>query len=159
MSRDPQDAGAGPAAVGGVFLERGAGRAFDLGPRRTVVKVGAAETGARFVLWESAHEPGFRAETHVHHQADEAFYVLRGQYRVSRGDVESAAGPGAFVLIPRGLPHGFVAGPEGGEMLVFEWPPGDAERYLAELGSALARGGLDQQAARALARRHDVDFL
>ena len=155
MSRDPQDA----ATTGGVVLGRGAGRAFDFGPRRTVVKAGAAETGARFVLWESAHEPGFCAETHVHHQADEAFYVLRGQYRVSRGDVESAAGPGAFVLIPRGLPHGFVAGPEGGAMLVLEWPPGDAETYLEELSLALARGGLDPEAARALARRYDVDFL
>jgi mannose-6-phosphate isomerase-like protein (cupin superfamily) len=45
------------------------------------------------------------APLHVHHQDDEAWYVLEGELRVQRGEeiVEVRAGAGA--LVPRGTPH------------------------------------------------------
>ena len=58
------------------------------------------------------------APPHVHHQDDEAWYVLEGQLRVQRGEeiVELRAGAGA--LVPRGTPHTY-------------WNPGPGPaRYL-----------------------------
>jgi mannose-6-phosphate isomerase-like protein (cupin superfamily) len=45
------------------------------------------------------------APWHVHHNDDEAWYVLEGTLRVKRGDEVVEAGPGAAVFVPRGTAH------------------------------------------------------
>ena len=41
----------------------------------------------------------------VHHEDDEAWYVLDGELRFRLGDEEAIAGPGSAVLARRGRPH------------------------------------------------------
>ncbi len=43
---------------------------------------------------------------HIHAGAEEAFYVLAGDVEVWTSGTTSAAGPGAFIVVPRGVPHG-----------------------------------------------------
>jgi quercetin dioxygenase-like cupin family protein len=44
---------------------------------------------------------------HLHHAEDEAFYVLEGELTVIRDGEKIIAGPGSYVFLPRGVPHGF----------------------------------------------------
>lgn len=66
---------------------------------------------------------------HLHRDVDEAFFVLEGHYDFHCGEDRIEAGPGAFVLLPRGLPHRYRAGADGGRVLMF-FPPGGAEDYF-----------------------------
>ena len=50
---------------------------------------------------------GRELEAHVHEEEDDAFYVLEGEMTFVLGDEEVKAGPGAFVLVPPGVEHGF----------------------------------------------------
>ena len=50
---------------------------------------------------------GFGPPFHVHHEEDETFYILEGEFRFRLGDVVSHARPGAAVYLPKGVPHGF----------------------------------------------------
>ena len=50
---------------------------------------------------------GRELETHVHDEEDDAFYILEGELTFTFGDEEAKAGPGAFVLVPPGVEHGF----------------------------------------------------
>ena len=65
-----------------------------------------------FVLAEWRDEGETSAERpiaplHVHHQDDEAWYVLEGALGFVRGDERLQAAAGTAVLVPRGTPHSY----------------------------------------------------
>jgi mannose-6-phosphate isomerase-like protein (cupin superfamily) len=47
------------------------------------------------------------APLHVHHEDDEAWYVLEGRLGFRLGDEERVAGAGEAVLAARGVPHAY----------------------------------------------------
>ncbi|TML68554.1 MAG: cupin domain-containing protein [Actinobacteria bacterium] len=47
------------------------------------------------------------AALHLHHQEDEAWYVLEGRLGFRVGSDEVDAGPGEGILVPRGTPHSY----------------------------------------------------
>ncbi len=51
--------------------------------------------------------PRLETPYHLHHDEDEAFYVLEGELTVIRGGEKVVAGPGSYIFLPRGVPHGF----------------------------------------------------
>ena len=52
-------------------------------------------------------DPQWQAPLHVHHDDDEAWYVLSGRLAFRLGDDEVDAGPGEAVCARRGVPHTF----------------------------------------------------
>ena len=50
--------------------------------------------------------------THQHDGADEFLYVIAGQGSANVGDRHEALGPGVYLMIPRGVAHGFTTGPK-----------------------------------------------
>jgi mannose-6-phosphate isomerase-like protein (cupin superfamily) len=78
-------------------------------------------SNSSFVVAEWQDEggpPRLIAPRHVHHNDDEAWYVLEGTLRVQSGENEMEAPAGSAVLVPRGTPHTF-------------WNPGPGPvRYL-----------------------------
>jgi mannose-6-phosphate isomerase-like protein (cupin superfamily) len=50
--------------------------------------------------------------THTHADADEFIYVIAGQGSANMGDRHEMLGPGVYLLIPRGVAHGFTTGPK-----------------------------------------------
>lgn len=61
---------------------------------------------------------------HVHHDADETFYVIAGTLTIVVGDERFEACAGDFVLGPRGVPHAFVITSEEAEVLISYGPAG-----------------------------------
>jgi mannose-6-phosphate isomerase-like protein (cupin superfamily) len=61
------------------------------------------------VEWSDSGRGGWEwiAPLHVHHEDDEAWYVLEGTLRFRIGDEEIEAGPGSAVLAPKGMPHAY----------------------------------------------------
>ncbi len=70
-----------------------------------------ASSNASLVLAEwtdpgGGHDPPrFIAPLHLHHDDDEAWYVLEGALRVRVGDRDVEVPAGGAVLVPRGTPH------------------------------------------------------
>lgn len=81
---------------------------------------------------------------------DECFQAQSGQYAVVCGEEEFTANPGDFVFLPRGLPHGYVAGAEGGAMLILGIPAG-LESFFGDM--------FDGVPLEELGRRHHITFL
>ena len=85
--------------------------------------LGSAESSFVIAEWRDAGSdpsPGRRylAPLHVHHQDDEAWYVLEGTLCVLSGEEEICAPAGSAVFVPRGKGHTF-------------WNPGPGPvRYL-----------------------------
>ena len=67
--------------------------------------LGGQEDDFVLVRWTAEAGDHWIAPLHVHHEDDEAWYVLRGTLGFRLGDEEVEAGPGSAVLARRGTPH------------------------------------------------------
>jgi quercetin dioxygenase-like cupin family protein len=73
---------------------------------RMVLKALDQDTGGAYSLHENIlppNSPGPRP--HIHHQHEEAFYVLEGELTMRIGKQTIMAPAGSFVVIPRGIVH------------------------------------------------------
>jgi quercetin dioxygenase-like cupin family protein len=69
------------------------------------IKATAAQTGGSFGLKESTAPRGSGPPLHVHEHEDEACYVLEGEVTFFLGDDVFSASAGAWVYLPRRIPH------------------------------------------------------
>ncbi|MGP3998634.1 cupin domain-containing protein [Streptomyces sp. 8N706] len=98
-------------------------------------KIWGEETGAQFSVVEHPIEPGRLVPPHIHSREDEFSYVLQGRVGARVGDQEATAGPGSYILKPRGILHTFWnAGPEPARILEIISPAG-FERFFEEMGT------------------------
>jgi quercetin dioxygenase-like cupin family protein len=98
------------------------------------VKATATETGGALTVIDTRLTADANPPMHVHHDEDEAFFLLEGEIQFFLGDGTSRlAGPGDFVFGPRGVPHRFeVRSPEA-RMLVLG-TPGGGELFFRAMG-------------------------
>jgi mannose-6-phosphate isomerase-like protein (cupin superfamily) len=128
------------------------------------LKAGESDTGGAYSLWESVIPPGDGPWPHIHHNHEEAFYLLEGELEMRLGEGTMTATAGTFVLVPRGTLHTFrnlTTTPA--RMLTIMSPPMDRFRAaLTELMEALPAGSprninaLDPAVVRAIEERYGV---
>lgn len=80
-------------------------------------------------VFEAAIRPGSEPPLHVHSREDEWLYVLEGEANVHAGDEAHPAPAGAFVFLPRGVPHTFTVESSIARLL-FVNAPGGFERMF-----------------------------
>lgn len=103
------------------------------GPEGIVIKAGGPDTNGSVGFVEATSAPGFVAPPHIHHDCDEMFYVLEGEFEFVLGDGTVRAPAGSFVFIPRGTVHSpRVFGDRAGKV-VFAFVPGGAEQFFLEM--------------------------
>lgn len=67
----------------------------------------AAETNGTIGMWETFTPPGQGPAPHTHTRETEVFRVIRGTYLFLCGDNEFVAEPGAVVVLPPHVEHGW----------------------------------------------------
>ncbi len=107
-----------------------------------VYKVVGDATGGAFAVVEHTLAPHtLAAPLHTHRDVDELSYVLERTIGARIGAQEVEAGPGTFVLKPKGVAHTFWnAGATPARLLEVIWPAG-FERYFEELDHLFSRTG------------------
>ena len=103
------------------------------GGARISVKVEGTHTGGRLYQVHIVEQRGSGPPLHIHHNADETFYVVDGEMSIVVGDERIEAGPGDFVLGPQGVPHAYVARSPQAELLA-TFAPASMDRFFEELG-------------------------
>ena len=104
------------------------GEAYRLVGALVTIKISADDTAGLDI--ES--RPGVGSPWHVHRDEDERFYVHDGECEVYIGDAHRTLAAGGLAFGPKGVPHTFFAGPNGGKMLV--WARGAKfEGFLREI--------------------------
>ncbi len=79
--------------------------------------------GDHLFLGLNCFEPGQQQRVHRHDGADKFYLIVSGKARMAVGEDEFAAGPGALVWAPAGVPHGVLEAFERTVMLVGLSPP------------------------------------
>ncbi len=161
----------------GLVLPRGAGTTIVAAGLEVISKV-TSEQAWSASSFELAVHPGFDVGAHLHSRLEELFYVVEGEldllafepqvrtsgnwqsWRSGKGDLVVRGGPGTLMFVPRGCPHAFAnPGTTVARVFFYAAPPGH-ERYFAELGEILARGGPpDREVIADLRRRYDTEQL
>lgn len=109
---------------------------------RITFKATAESTGGSFGLWEAVAAPGDSPPLHIHHADDESFFLIEGRMTVRCGVEEYEAGPGAFVFLPRGVPHTFRIDGDTAARFLGLLTPGGGERFFVDAGRPAAGPGL-----------------
>ena len=104
---------------------------------RVTVKVAGAETGDAFAQIEVAGPRGDATPVHAHHNEDETFYILQGEYTVLVGDERIDLVAGDFLFAPRDIPHAHIVRSERGRMLMTNSPAG-IEQLFVSLGTPVS---------------------
>jgi mannose-6-phosphate isomerase-like protein (cupin superfamily) len=129
------------------------------------VKATADRTGGAFGLLESQIAPGFSPPLHVHQREDESFYVLEGDVTMRCGDRTFRVGPGAFVFLPRGVPHTFVVEGHTPARMLTLLTPGGGEGVFIDGGRPAEAEGLppaappDIEKLKAVSRTYGADII
>ena len=88
-----------------IVLGPGDGESAAVGPIGFTIKATGEDTNGMYSLVE-ANGPTF-ATPHVHHDREEAFYVVEGTVTFLAGEDTVTAGAGSYLLVPRETMHGF----------------------------------------------------
>jgi quercetin dioxygenase-like cupin family protein len=85
---------------------------------------------------------------------EESFFVLDGEFTFAVGEQEIAAGPGSYILVPRGTRHEITAGAGGGRLLTL-MVPGGLEEMFYELADLPPDSVTDPAVRSTISARHD----
>ncbi len=116
-----------------------------------VFKARAAETAGSLTVFEAVNPPGKGPPYHVHDELDEVIYVLEGTLRVRLVDEIEEAPAGAFVFIPRGMPHTWAGHGEETVRLLVVVAPAGLEGFFDN--TAAGRRRADRRRVQPLRRR------
>ena len=110
-----------------------------------VLRLATSEvTGGAFSLYETAGtDVGSGPPMHIHHQDDEAFYVIAGSYRMHVAGRDYTCPAGSFIYLPRGTVHGFYALEVGTRKLNL-YAPAAYEGFYEQLDDILTSGRNDE---------------
>jgi quercetin dioxygenase-like cupin family protein len=103
---------------------------------RMTVKASAAQTGGSFAQIEVTDPRGTATPMHVHHNEDEAFYVLEGEIALIVDGKRIDLSAGDFAYAPRGTTHAYVVVSAQARMLLTLTPAGLEELFVT-LGVAV----------------------
>ncbi len=125
------------AIAHGFVVSPGQGAMWNMSPGRTAaIKMQSRETGESMMMFEEAAPPGTVTPFHLHHDSDEATYVLDGEFTFKIGDEITVGGAGTCAFMPRGLAHAWKnTGPQTGRAL-FIYAPATAGKMFEDLRRA-----------------------
>jgi mannose-6-phosphate isomerase-like protein (cupin superfamily) len=141
-------------------LERDEGSTVWFLGRPMTVKATGAQTGGAFGLIEQ-EPPSFGSPYHVHHREDETFYVLEGDVRFICGPQRWKVGPGAYLFLPRNIPHGYKVEETGPAKILILVTPAGFEQFVLEMSEPAPApdGRPDMEKLSAVAAKYGIDIL
>ena len=97
-------------------------------------KVTSKDSNGELLIYDTYREEKGGPALHYHHNQDEWFFVLYGEFIIRVGDEQFNLKPGDTAFAPRKIPHAFAKISDGpGQMLVLFQPAGSMEDFFREM--------------------------
>lgn len=138
-------AGADAGAVKAALVPRGEDREGlhrSIGVSTTDFKVTTKDSGGALFLFEHHnHTKKGGPPRHLHHNEDEWFYVIEGDYVLEAGTERFRLGPGDSILGPRAVPHVWAfVGDTPGKLLIAFAPANKMEAFFRDNAKQMSGG-------------------
>jgi quercetin dioxygenase-like cupin family protein len=147
-------------------IDASGGDAFWFLNNLDVIKATTASTGGAFSLIYQLTPPGHATPYHLHHEEDEAFYVLDGEFTFICDGKKSVVGPGGYIFLPRKIPHGIrCTSGTPATMLILAMPGHGFVGMMTEMAEPATERVLPAPAAPDIARltalceKYKIDIL
>ena len=121
-------------------LKPNAGEAWWVRGNLFTFKASAREVGKGFSVVETVLHPVSAAPAHLHHDTDEAVYMLEGRMLVDVGDERLDLVPGSFAFLPKGIAHRYLPQEPGPVRVLWVLTPSGFEDFWREIGSEAKPG-------------------
>ena len=142
----------------GIVVPAGRGKPLRVLGNSWTIKASREETGGAIAVREGTFRPGSGAPAHLHHQHEETFYVLEGEFAFQLGTQTVKATAGTFVFVPRDVPHVFEnTGDRSGRILGI-MTPGGYEKFFEELAQ-LPPGPPDRTQFQEIFEKYDQETV
>ena len=120
------------------------------GISRLKFRLSSVDTDGRLFLTEQTMLAKGGPPRHLHHEQDEWFYILEGEFIIEVGVQRYTLNPGDSVFAPRKIPHVWAnVGSPPGRILIAFTPAGAMEAFFDLTTKANAMPGLDPDLWRA----------
>ncbi len=139
------------------LLPSGAGEEVWDGPIGTRVLVSTAATAGTLSICEMPVAPGYMVPPHRHRDEDEYSYVLSGRIGARIADEEFTAGPGSWIVKPRGLWHTFWNAGPADARIIERVVPGRFEEFFRRSSDMARAGDMRDEDLEALGREYGVE--
>jgi mannose-6-phosphate isomerase-like protein (cupin superfamily) len=141
-----------------IALSPGGGKTLQVLEDAYTIKAATDQTGGTIAVLEGSFRPGSGAPAHVHHQHEESFYVLNGEFVFHVGARSVAAPAGSFVFAPRDVAHSFEnVGTAPGRVLGIMTPAG-FEQFFETL-AGLPPGPVDPAKISEILAKFDQEVV
>lgn len=122
------------------------------------LKLSSNDTGGALAVWESRSVGKGGPSYHLHHDTDEWFFVIEGDFIFKLGETLHTVGAGDSIFVKRGVPHTWTHRGTGvGRILFLVQPAGLLEAFFRE--SATRTRTLTQQEAETFFEAHGMTLL
>jgi quercetin dioxygenase-like cupin family protein len=109
------------------------GELHTLGVSSTAFKVLTRDSGGGLFIMEHSNRKKGGPPRHLHHNEDEWFYVIEGDYIAEVGSERFELKPGDSILGPREIPHAWAfVGDTPGKMLIAFAPANKMEAFFRD---------------------------
>jgi quercetin dioxygenase-like cupin family protein len=147
-------------------VDEAEGSAFWFLNNLCIVKATTDSTGGAFSMVYQVAPPGHATPYHLHHVEDEAFYVLDGEFTFICDGKKTVVGPGGYMFLPRGIPHGIrVSSAAPSTMLIFAMPGSGFVGMMMEMATPATERVLpepkqpDIEKLTRLCEKYQIDIL
>ena len=148
----------------GFKVARGTGRGHEelhiMGGRFNCV-VSGEDTNGDMCIYDTVRNEKGGPALHLHHEQDEWFYVVKGDFIVKVGDETFQLKAGDSAFAPRKIPHAFASVGEGeSQMLVLFQPAGSMEDFFKQMSKEGTSIPKDQEKRlKALWASHGMEIV
>src|SRR3989337_1182257 len=104
------------------------------------VKLASEDTGGADSMAEGTSPPGGGTPPHIHHNEDEALYVVEGEVEMLLDDRTTRASAGSLAYVPKGTLHTFKNVGTSASGVAAILSPGGFEKFFLEAGEPATEG-------------------
>lgn len=124
-------------------------------------KVSSKDTNGDFCVYDTTRKEKGGPGLHFHHDQDEWFYVMKGEFLFQVGDQTFTLKAGDSAFGPRKIPHAFAKTSEDeGQMLITFQPAGTIETFFVEASKMSVGIPKDfQRDFTELSRKHGMEVV
>lgn len=121
------------------------------------VKISGKDTGGQLAVFEYVGNEKTGPSLHVHHEQDEIFSIIEGEYLFRVGDKEFTAKAGDTVFAPRGIPHTWLQLSEKGKQVYMVQPAGKLEEFFLKMNAL--KGPPTEEFMRGMHKEHGMTVV
>lgn len=130
---------------------------FDFHGAKFTIKVLTSETNGSFTILDVIHPPNLGPALHFHPKGSESFYIVAGAYEFALNGKKIMGKSGDLIFVPKGVPHRFIVGNNGGHAIVIS--PPELELYFFKVSELLDKGEVSYETESMIGKQYGQVLL